>query len=197
MRGIKAAVLMAAVLVAAAPAGAQEGFDGSIAITAEGYSPRDVVVTVGSTVVWTNTGGQPASVTGAGAAAFDSSPLCTMERTDVCLRPDGTFARTVTEPGTIVYRDRITNATGVLRVVAADAPDAPPPVDGMAVTAGDAAALDTAATDGTDATDGTAATDGTDATAESGLPRTGGGAAGVLGLGLLAGAGILHGRRRR
>lgn len=186
---LRMALLTAMVVALALPASAQEGFDGNITIDGDGYSPRDMTIAAGSTIRWTNVGTEPASVTGAGMTSFDSSPACTMERTDVCLQQGASYTQTFFTPRTIVYRSRISNATGVLRVVAADAEGAPAPVDAAATGAV------TAQTDQPAGDDSAPAADTTDATPGTGLPRTGGGAAGLAGLGLLAGAAALRGRR--
>jgi plastocyanin len=92
----------------------------NIAIGDNTFTPAQITVNVGDTVVWTNTGRNPHDVTADGGAFFSPRNLMNGQ----------TFSYTATTPGTYKYQCTIhSNMTGVLTVQGA-APAAVPNTGG-------------------------------------------------------------------
>jgi plastocyanin len=88
------------VLALAAPAAAASQ---SVSIGDNFYSPKSITITEGDTVVWTNTGQAPHSVTADGGS-FDSSPNCP---TSGCLENGDTYSHTFNSAGSFSYFCRV------------------------------------------------------------------------------------------
>jgi plastocyanin len=72
------------------------------------YEPKDVAITVGTTVTWTNTGAVAHTVTSDDGGAFDSGSL----------DPQATFSFTPDTPGTFTYHCTVHPwMTGALTVI--------------------------------------------------------------------------------
>ena len=99
---------------------------GGIAIVDNAYSPASRTITTGTTLVWTNTGAIPHTVTASGGG-FDSGVLLS----------GGTYRRTFTQPGTFDYFCTI-HPTMKGTVTVTGAPTGPAPLDegGAATGAG-------------------------------------------------------------
>jgi len=84
------------------------------------FVPATLTVHVGDTVVWTDTGSNPHSVT-ADDGSFDSSPAgCgggIIPATTGCLRKGQTFSHTFNGAGTFTYRCKIHGAAGMLGAI--------------------------------------------------------------------------------
>ncbi|MFN2589374.1 MAG: plastocyanin/azurin family copper-binding protein, partial [Actinomycetota bacterium] len=89
-------VLILAVLTISAPAFAATT---AVSIGDNFYSPEQVTIAVGDTVVWTHNGQAPHSVT-ADDGSFDSSPTCPATG---CLETGDTYSHTFTTAGTFGY----------------------------------------------------------------------------------------------
>jgi LPXTG-motif cell wall-anchored protein len=89
-----------AVLAVAAPAFAATK---SVSIGDNFYSPKTVTITEGDTVVWTNNGQAPHSVT-ANDGSFDSSPSCPSSG---CMEHGDTYNHTFNSVGTFAYHCRV------------------------------------------------------------------------------------------
>src|SRR5437763_11356315 len=96
------AVVGAAVL----PAGAATT---NVTIADNAFQPKDVTVDQGDTVVWTDQGDNPHSVT-ADDGSFDSSPTCSFG--GGCLAKGQTFSFTFDKTGTFAYHCKIHGGSG-------------------------------------------------------------------------------------
>lgn len=111
----------AALLLLTSPAAAQSTVE--VDIQDSNFAPADVTVEVGDTVMWTQTGMLPHSVT-ADDGAFDSSPDCAGG--SECMVEGDTFSFTFDEPGEYAYYCRVhggpggVGMAGVVTVTAAD-----------------------------------------------------------------------------
>ena len=70
------------------------------------FRPRKITVSPGTTVVWTQIGDQPHSVTAADGS-FDSSPDCGPIESDECLGEGDTFKEKFEKSGTYEYYCRV------------------------------------------------------------------------------------------
>lgn len=111
-----AAAALVLVLLAAAPAGAASR---GVSVGDNFYSPAGVTVTAGTTVVWSNGGQSPHTVT-ANDGAFDSSPSCPTDLS-ACLQPGHTYSHTFSTAGTFAYHCKIHGLamSGTITVVSA------------------------------------------------------------------------------
>lgn len=99
-------VLVTGVTLQPVPAAGEE----PVAMSGSRYVPRDVVVSVGETVVWTNQDAAGHSVT-ADDASFDSNPTCgTLGGS--CMGRGESFSHTFSSPGTVSYHCRAHGAPG-------------------------------------------------------------------------------------
>lgn len=90
------------------PAGARA--DQAVAMQTNQFAPRELTVTTGETVVWTNRDSVGHSVT-ADDGAFDSSPACG-SAAGGCLKKGATFSHSFGQPGRFSYHCRIHGAGG-------------------------------------------------------------------------------------
>ena len=135
--GVVCAVALALVpgwLAPAAAAGA------SVSIVDFAYGPASLSVSAGTTVVWTNTGNAPHSVTSDAVGQFDSSPNCPSP--GPCLSPGQMFTHTFSAAGTFTYHCRVhPSMHGTVMVTTAA-----PPTTAVPAAAAPAAASATART---------------------------------------------------
>lgn len=73
----------------------------NISINNAKYRPKNLTVTVGTTLTWTNNDSVPQSVTSDTPGQFDSGPL----------QPGGTFSYTFSQGGTFPYHSTATTST--------------------------------------------------------------------------------------
>src|SRR5438309_696509 len=77
----------------------------SVSIVDFAYAPASLSVSAGTTVVWTNTGNAPHSVTSDVVGQFDSSPNCPSP--GPCLSPGEMVTHTFSAAGTFTYHCRV------------------------------------------------------------------------------------------
>lgn len=92
MRRAQALIVLGAALLAGALLRPVQAVSGGVQIIDFGYAPQSVAVTVGTTVVWTNVGAVPHTVTSA-AGGFDSGLLNTGQ----------SYVQTFSRPATFSY----------------------------------------------------------------------------------------------
>jgi LPXTG-motif cell wall-anchored protein len=100
---IRRFVVMCLVFVAAAvlPARTAMGASVSVSMGDNFYDPETVTISAGDTVVWTNNGQAPHTVT-ANDGSFDSSPDCPGDF-DACMQSGDTYSQTFGAAGTFAY----------------------------------------------------------------------------------------------
>lgn len=95
------------------------GAANAVRIVDIGYEPKELTVSAGTTVTWTNTGDLPHSVTSDdGGKTFDSSPDCV--KSGKCMAKGDTFSHTFDSAGTFTYMCQVHGAqqTGTVTVTA-------------------------------------------------------------------------------
>jgi LPXTG-motif cell wall-anchored protein len=107
---------LAITVLSALPAGAASR---GVSVGDNFYSPAGVTVTAGTTVVWSNGGQSPHTVT-ANGGEFDSSPSCPTDLS-ACLQPGHTYSHTFSSVGTFPYHCKIHGLamSGTITVVSA------------------------------------------------------------------------------
>jgi plastocyanin len=100
---IRRFVVMSASMVAAVLLSAQIalGASASVSIGDNFYDPATVTISAGDSVVWTNNGQAPHTVT-ADDGSFDSSPDCP-GNIDECMQSGDTYSHTFGSAGTFTY----------------------------------------------------------------------------------------------
>lgn len=102
-------VSLAALAIVVAGPGVARG-EAGVAMKDSRYTPRDLTVAAGETVVWTNDDGVGHSVT-ADDGSFDSSPACGGIG-GTCMGRGATFRFTFKSPGRVSYHCRAHGAAG-------------------------------------------------------------------------------------
>lgn len=114
----------------AAPVPGQEAASDQAAVDVRdnSFSPSRIEIEVGDTVVWTQTGTNPHTVTAEGGS-FDSHPNCTDVGTGDCMQQGDTFSHTFRSPGEVRYVCRVHDQIGMTGVVVVKAKSTPAPQD--------------------------------------------------------------------
>jgi LPXTG-motif cell wall-anchored protein len=114
------ALAVCTVLAVGAPAYAAT----SVSIVDFSFQPGSVTISAGDSVVWTNTGAAPHTVTDDNGA-FDSSPNCPNSLSD-CMQPGDSYTHTFSSAGTFDYHCKVhPNMTGTVVVEAAETSPGP------------------------------------------------------------------------
>lgn len=106
-RGLTAGVLLYLVTFAAvslslfAPLPARAAFR-EVSIVDDEFEPPEIVIERGDTVVWIHRGARPHGVR-ASDGSFDSSPGCSFQNGEACMRSGDRYSRTFDQPGTFTY----------------------------------------------------------------------------------------------
>jgi len=100
--------VVALVLLMGVSSAAQE--QAAVEVADNEFTPDRVEVDAGTTVVWTQSGGNPHTVT-ADDGSFDSSATCPPNFTD-CMQEGDTFEHTFDQPGEFAYHCKIHGGEG-------------------------------------------------------------------------------------
>jgi plastocyanin len=96
----------------------------SVSIVDFAFQPGSVTISAGDSVVWTNNGQAPHTVTDDGGT-FDSSPNCPNNLSD-CMQPGDSYSHTFDSAGTFSYHCKVhPNMTGTIVVEAAQTTPGP------------------------------------------------------------------------
>jgi plastocyanin len=98
--------LAAVTLAALGTTPAASAADHAVAVVDSAYQPAQVTISPGDTVVWTDRGSLPHTITAADGS-FDSHPQCSPSVPVACMRAGETFRRTFDRAGTVSYYCKI------------------------------------------------------------------------------------------